>query len=449
MANLFSVIIFLVYQLSIGAAVFYFINVFKMRTDILALGFYSILSFFLLLFLVVQSLTGRKKKSENSVIFQYTTTLSLMMELIILVLTMGYLYQLENDLLNLFFIFTLLTPIHAIYFFLHSILFSRIIRARNIRVRSVSIFPQLFFFLVVFGLPVGYLSYKIIQQKPISKIDLAVLVISMAVNMLVVMGITVSKALRSRRVASYIRGLSISVPKDFIRVDDPNEFGYIESELAQFNNQLIKEKGNITLLSDYISQNIRGQVAQYGINAEIGEEKIVAVSTIRYSIHNPEMSNDVFLRHLNTMVHICGELSDEYDGYPVFYPNRVQIVFGAPYYYEHQKYNAIECTQKIIADIMKLSFDENFNAHIHTGICSGKVLCGVLDTKGKNYKEYTVLGNAMELSDKIANAAENVNSQMLVAADVYEGLRTKFTADKSFKIKLREGEDVAVYQVKV
>ena len=63
-------------------------------------------------------------------------------------------------------------------------------------------------------------------------------------------------------------------------------------------------------------------------------------------------------------------------------------------------------------------------------------------------KEFVLTGNSIEIADKITLAAENIGAELLVSSEIYEELKYKFYTDKTMKLKLKDGREILIYQMK-
>lgn len=454
MSRFLSILFYLAYKAGIIYTSFFILNYFNMRFDILVLLFYGFLSVFQLVFVLIQSLPKKKVHAYLGAIFQYTTIAIVFMELIVVGMTGFYLFKQENDLFNLLFLATALTPLHTLFYLLHSMVFSRVIRKLHTAVKRISSFPILLFLLVSFGIPIAYVLTKIylktgLLQKDLT-LDIQLATFSICFSLIVVFIIFTGKVMKARKVVSILKGFNIfqSAAGGLYTVDDPNEFGLVQSEINNLTNKLAKEKENLSLLNGYISGNMRNETVKFGISSK-GDIKTASVCTIRFSLPDSNITPENYFRIMNTMTGIIGQYADDYEAYPFFSNGKAVLVYGAPFYYEHHKFNAIEAGLKICGDLTKFGGDEGVSLKVSAGIFTGKVLSGALFTKGKNLKEYTVSGEGMEISDRIAAAAENAGAPMLVSEPTLEELKANFTPEKSYKIRLKNGQDLAIHQIKI
>jgi hypothetical protein len=467
MTAFLSLILFFLYKAAIIGLSYYAIQYYKMRFDIVVFYFYLLLSLFQFLFVMIQ-LFGKAREnkkgqySEKVLVFQYAPIVTLLMELLALGLSGYYLYNLENDPINLLQIFTIMMPLHTVYYYFYSILLGLIIKKRKVRIKSSTIFPLFLFIIIIFFEPSIYMFYKYFYQSRIklpgfllsnspvniTSIDYFLFITIMVVNGLIIFLLFYYKKGKARRIVSIINDLSLDSSSNAFEVDDPNECGHIESAILDFNDRLAREKANITLLNDFISKNIRNEITKSGLKLE-GDEKTAAVATIRFSISLPDWTPENYVKLTNGIFMMIGEYADEYEAYPFFQLNKAVIVYGVPYYYEHEKYNAIEATQKTIGDMEKLIESEGGEISVHAGLFSGNVIVGAYNTRGRGLKEYSVTGNGVEMSEKISLAAENINAKLLVATGMIENLKNKFYPGRTFKLKMKNGEELVVSMIKV
>lgn len=454
MSRFFSLFIYLAYKFGIIYASWQMLQYFNMRFDLLVLLFYGFLSIFQLAFVLIQSLPKKKITGHLGAIFQNTTVIAVFMELGIIGMTVYYLFKQENDIFNLLFLVTILTPVHSLFYFLHGIAFSRVIRKLRTSVRHATVFPSLMYLVVMIALPAAYLAVKATLKTGIGQKDLYLDVLlavgTIGFSVVILFAILAIQNLKARSIVRRLKNFNLFqlTAGTLFQVDDPNEFGLIQSELNDLSVKLTRERENIALLNDYISKNMRGEAVKYGINTK-GEIKSATVSTVRFTIPDNNITSENAVRITDAVIGLIGQYADEYEAYPLFSNGRAALVFGAPFYFEHQKFNAVEASQRISCDLSKLANNEGITLKVHLGIYSGKVITGSVHTKGRNYREFTVTGEGMEISERIAAAAENTGAALLASASTLDEVNAKFTTEKSYKIRLRTGQEITVHQVKV
>jgi hypothetical protein len=355
-----------------------------------------------------------------------------------------YLFKQENDLFRIFFIALALNSLHVLFYGLHSAIFSGAIKKRNILVNSATAFPQFIFLLISFGIPAAYILLK----KNLEILELETLFSVLIVNGTVIFFLWAGKIRKAKKIAESIGSVSGVFPKDFFKADDPNEFGLIETALLDFGRRWEKEKENISLMNEYVSQNIKNQMIQYGLNLN-GELKTATVMVLKYLVESKGLTPEMELATLNSITKIIGNFAEEYDAYPVFQLNKVFLIYGVPFYYEHQKYNALESAERMIADLEKFAASQETTVKISVGIFTGNLVVGAVYSRGKNYKEYSAFGEAMDAADRVAAACESTKSKVLICSRTIEGLRGKFTFEKSYKLKQKDGKEIDLFQLKL
>jgi hypothetical protein len=447
MAGIISILIYILYKIAEVSVSLYFLNYFTMRFDLLLAGFYGFLSLFQLIFIVIQSLSRSKEKKQLSMVFQYTTIITILMELVALAMGGYYLMIQENDLYNLLLILTFLTPANILFYLVHSAVFTRIIRKRQIIVDHISVMPTMVFIFLSFGIPAAYVLSKTFVKNSLTPLDISLITAIFLLDGIAMMTLFIGKALKGRKIGGYLRDFSLSLYNQDVSVDDPNEYGFIQSQLQSLNKKLLKDKEDLTLYNDYISQNMRTQITKFAVNPA-GESKTSTITTIRYHILD-DLSAERQLIIVNSIIRIIGEYADEYESYPLFEFSKAHLFYGIPYYYEHQRYNAIEASQKMIEDIQKLSVNEDVKISVAAGIFSGEVVSGPLNTRGRDYREYAVFGKGLETSEKISALAESQDLKILACTETVKGLENKFFPEKTYKIKMKNGEEITAYLMRL
>ncbi len=467
MASLFNLLLFISYKALIVGIFYFTLQYFNIRLDILALYFYIFLSFFQLLYVIFQAFSGTGSKKDPSlrqfgVISQYTPIITILMEILMLSLSCYYLIKLENDLTSILLIFTSIIPIHTVYYYLNTVSFGFIIKKRNMKIGEVNIFSFFLFILIIFFEPAAYIFFKyfysgtrkfpdlkiLISGINMTGIDISLFTLTMLINGIVIFLFLYYKKNKAKSIYKIIGNLSLVNSPGEIRINDINEYGYIETGIRDLQKRLFSEKESFMLINDYVSKNMRDEIKKSGIVLE-GEEKTAVVVTIRIGFYIYDYTPGKYIKLLNSIFNLIGEYAEEYEAYPFFQLNRAVIIYGVPYYYEHSKLNAIEATQEMITDIENLINNEGGTVSIHAGIYSGTVVTGALNTKGKGILEYSATGEGIEVSEKIAWAAENIDARILVSYDMIDGLKNKFYPDRTLKLKLINSGEILLAQLKV
>lgn len=436
MTQLFNFIVFLLFKAAEIGSAYYLLKHFNFRFDIVVLMFYGFLSIFQLLFFAVQNISKHKNTTSSVLFLRYTPIIVLVMESVIIATSGYYLFLQENDLSNLMYIGTAIIQIAVIFYPIIVVLFGVIIKKTKIYLKSTSVLPYLLLLLIGIGTPLAYLLTKMLLfKKPITTMDIYLAIATLGVNLFVSLFLFWQKVIQAKYTAKIINKFSVGVTNNTITISEGNEIGYIQSALKELANKINDAKKGLSLLNNYTSNDIKRQIQENGL-PEKGELKTAVVSTFYFSLADNSLPPNIQIQTISDIGKIIGEYADDYDAYPMFSPNYVTLVFGAPFYYEHEKLNALESAVKIASDIEKYSGNQEIEINLNIGIFSGKVICGTVLSRGREYPEYVVFGETVTNSEKFAALAKRLNAKILSCDMTIEKLKGKFFVDKSYKLKI-------------
>ena len=449
MVRVFNILLFLLFKAAQIGLAYYLITDFKMRYDMLILLLYGFLSFFQLLFFILEDFSKTKKSLFGAWLFRYTPFLIYSMELIIIGVVGYFLWKDGNSLSNLLLILNCLMGVNLIFCAVFTSLYKRLIVKTNIIIKKTGFMTTAATAVLSFGLPIAYMGLKIfVFKQEAERLDIYMLTGTLAVNAIFWTTQIFGRILSARKVVADLYRVTPDLEQNYVHITDVNEQGQIMTETKIMVDRIVENKKNISLFNSYISRDIRSQITMYSMELG-GELKNATVSTLLYSIDEADLAPERYITIANNIVSIIGNYADEYDAYPLFHPNEAILVFGAPFYYDHHKYHGLESMVKIMTDIIELAEMEDIKISVHTGIASGKIICGAVNSRGKHLKEYTVIGPTMDNSQKIAAVSKKLNYKLLCTDATVEHLKTKFYVEKIYKIKLNEQETLSVSQVKV
>ncbi len=444
MLKITNLLWYLLYKTGEIAIVNYLFGQFTMRHDILVYGFYSFLSLFQLIFYLSQILPSKPADGPSVTLMRNATLITILMGILSLGAASYYMYQLENDLSTILFIDSVLVMWGVVFYMVHKLLFGVLLQKRQLRYSSLTIWPKLIIILISIGIPIAYLVVKkVVLKKEFNTQDQMLVLIMAGVNALLFLLMNWKDLVRARQAIKFMQGKSSQFP-----VTDDETIGLLQSALVDKPVTTTSQNASSSEFSDYISQNIRKQQREFGVS-QTGEMKTATVITLCYDMDSSTLTAESVISLEEKIIQVVGEYADEYDGYPIFASNRVTLVFGVPFFFEHQRYHALECCTKIVSDLEQYAEQESLGLHVYTGIFSGNVVTGLLPLQGKNRKTYTVVGEGVSKSQQIAEVAVRINKKMLCDADTVEGLRTKFFVEKVYKIKLPDQTEQLVNQIKV
>ncbi|OHD61506.1 MAG: hypothetical protein A2014_03775 [Spirochaetes bacterium GWF1_49_6] len=443
-----SILIFLILKAGQAGAAYYFMLFFQMKYDIWVAAFYGGASLFQFAFYLYAALISGKGGNADILIKRNSSTITYFMELVAVGASLYYLFMLRNPVLPLEFIFVVAALIGNLFFAVHKTVLSFLIRNSKIKVHSSGIISNIIFLFFAFAVPIAYIAAKeFYYREKIDAIDIYLITGALFVNWIVVLWLTISKNRRGTLTARTLHPVDVYIDKDTTKVFDDCEIGYIQTEIKELFARLIREKENIMLFNNYTSAQIREHAVRYGIEMN-GETKTATIATFIYDVPKEITDPQEILRINNRIVRIIGEMSGDYDGYPYFYHNHAIVIFGIPFYFDHQKYNAVECATRIIWDIYNFAGDESLRIDVSTGIFTGPIVYGTMNTPGKNLKEIRAVGASIDNSYKIAAISKNLKVKLLTDNETIESLKTKFYVQKTYKIKLDTGEMMLLNQVK-
>lgn len=443
MLRLINIFWFLIYKGGEAAGAYYLFRLFNLRHDILVYGFYGFLSLFQLAFFLSQTLPARPVSGASAGLLRHSSLLSLLLSLLVNSATTYYMYLQENDPANLMFIVAALTLWGIFYLTVHKLLLGGLLRDRRLEFSRLTVMPRVVQLLVGIGVPLGYIFFKtLVLKKETTVYDeylvLAVIVIH-AFSWLILGWKDVVRA----------RAVLKPAAQDRHPVCDDDVVGLLQGTRAAQPLRSAPQAGpGLARFSDYLSVNIRQQLQAASLNYA-GETKNATVLTLQYAIDYTAFTPETALAIEQKIVRLAGEYADEYDAYPLFSPNRISLVFGVPFFFEHQRYHALESCIKIMTDIEDFAEQEGVSVRVHAGLFSGSVMAGNLPLFGKTSNVYGVVGEAVVQSQQIAEVAARIDKKMLCDNETVEGLRTKFFVEKVYKIKLASQAEQLVNQIKV
>ncbi|OHD57390.1 MAG: hypothetical protein A2Y33_07865 [Spirochaetes bacterium GWF1_51_8] len=442
-----NILLFVFFKAAEVGAAYFLMQYFQLKTDIWVTAFYGGATLFQTAFYIYGTLAGNKTGGDIAV-KRYSSTITYFMELIALGASMYYLFMLRNPYQSLQYIFVVGALIGNLYFAAHKTVLGSILKHTKITVHGTGLISTLIFLFFAFAVPIAYFAAKhFFYAQAFDILDFYLMGGALGVNWIVTIWLTVLRSRRARKTAISLHPIDVYIEKNHTVVNDDCEMGYIQTEIKELVSRLIREKETVTLYNNYISGQIREHTARYGIQMN-GELKNATIATILYDIPKDIESAEEILRINNRIVGLIGEMAGDYDGYPYFYHNHAILVFGVPFYFEHQKYNAVECTTRVMGDIDTFAQSEGLNIPCTSGIYSGPLVFGAMNTPGKHLKEVRVVGESIDNSHKIAAISRNLKVRLLTDNLTIDNLRTKFYVQKTYKIKLENGEMILLNQVK-
>jgi hypothetical protein len=452
-------VLFLAYKAAEASAGWWLLGNFGLRhempVNLLYIGF-SVIQF---LFVLYSAVSRGKNRNGNPAAVRSAPSVTALIGFSILVGIAFALRVQENGIAVLLMILSVFTPILSLYAFLMQTASGFQLRQATTEVPAPGWLSGLILALIGFGVPAAlgiylYYHFVLFPQNPLpSKVPnellygIPVLAANIAVQGLIVIARLFRRSFMIRRLGGQIRSLSMNTEVSAIRDEDAEESGYVRSELRHLLKRLTEQRASSILLNGYVSGKIRADFANSDLNLA-GANRNATVLAIRYPLPLELRSPDQVIRLGNAIAGIVGEFASEYDGYPVFDVSRAIIAFGVPTYFEHQKYNALECAQKIVSEIDNYAAAESLTLSCRIGVFSGNVVAGAVAQRGRNEREIVLTGEAVEMAYYLAEACEPAKCRIMACSNTVEKLRTKFYIDRSFHLKLRGDETALVHEVR-
>lgn len=451
MPGIFNIVLFLLFKATQVFLGWYCFQYFDIEFNIIVVIFYGGLSLLQMVFYIFQNV-HRKIPADKRSIFRHVSILIFLMEMVIIATALYFLYVYEYpevELITFLFIGVVGMGVNSLFYALHQSSLSWVISKTKLEYSKISSFSIMIYLFLSFIIPVGYTFFKlIILEQELQFYDLYMIGGYWGVMFLSLILLFSQRSIRARKTIRQLETVRPDLEKFNVLVNDSNEIGAIQSAILNLEKKFIEHKDHVLLYNNYLSNSLREEISQYGLDLN-GEEKNASVLTILYSLHNGITSPSKMINIISEITRIAGEYSEQYDAYPFFCYGKLVLVFGVPYYYEHQKYHAIECAISILDDLQELQNEQNFEMEVHAGAFTGRVVCGAISSYGKNYQQLTVAGQVMEDSAKIAAIAKRLGKNLLIDPITLDQLQSKFYVEKSYKTKWNGKEEIILHQLRI
>ncbi len=425
----FSIFLFFVYKILIVDIVVLLQRLFPLRIDLPIILFYFLISLFQFVFILFNLIKLAKKKSDNTLLIEHFSFIIIFSEIVALLLSGYFLYNNENDINRISFIFVSTFLVHPIYYFFNNVIIIDFLNKelKTLKLRFLN--PPLFY-LISFLIPFVFICYKIFIEKKFIFFDIVIFTGIVFINLLTIfLNYFIEnyniKLFMTKGKIKDLKTLYLKNAIDRIRQSDKNEYVFMESS--------------------YLSSNIKETFIKKGLSF-ITEDYEVTVVSLRFNISIENYNEKSILENFFKTV---GLFAKEYDAFPIFCIDQVFLIFGFPFDYEHKNYNAVELVERIIKDTGSL-INSEFEGKIflYASVCEGIVSPYLLDLRGTNYKDIYIRGSGINLAQKLSAIAEANKIHFLVSKELYEKMKTRIFIEKFLKIKDKEGEFV-VCQVRL
>lgn len=235
-------------------------------------------------------------------------------------------------------------------------------------------------------------------------------------------------------------------------------FATVGIEQAQLNKKIQQESFIRQRLARYHSPSIVNKIVQDAVNSDASEDFHLSVQEREVTILFADvvgftplaerlppnriatLLNEYFSEMTNIIFKYEGTL-DKYIG------DAIMAIFGAPEHMEDHPFRAVKTAMEMLTQLQVINrsrtMDERFAIRI--GINTGRAVAG--DIGSVERREYTVLGNTVNLASRIESMACQPN-QVVVGERTYMAVRHQFQCETLGPIQLKGIRDKTnVYRI--
>ncbi|MFA7420285.1 MAG: adenylate/guanylate cyclase domain-containing protein [Melioribacteraceae bacterium] len=207
-------------------------------------------------------------------------------------------------------------------------------------------------------------------------------------------------------------------------------FGYFGSTAYHF----LKERHQNVLIKGMFSQYVNKQVVQELLSnpdkLKLGGEKknvtILFSDMAGFTTFSEGKSPEELVRFINGLLHEMTELIMHHTGtLDKYLGDAVMAFWGAPLEQEDHAYRACLTAwemQKKVSEISREWVQKGEKPlHIRIGLNSGDVIVG--NVGGEKHKNYTVMGDNVNLASRLEGANKEYNSEIMISESTYEAAK--------------------------
>lgn len=186
--------------------------------------------------------------------------------------------------------------------------------------------------------------------------------------------------------------------------------------------QTLEERDRaVSIFGQHVSPQVADLLLKQSVNAS-GEEREVCVMFLDirdFSRIAGERSPAEVMDYLNTLFSFIIPVINEHNGIVnKFLGDGFMAVFGAPLDGGNPSRNAVRASRLILNQVEKMNQDGKIAAtRLGIGLHLGVAITG--NVGGGDRKEYTVIGDVVNLAARIEQATKNFNARLLVSEAVY------------------------------
>lgn len=452
MATLINLFVFLAFKFTEAFVAYRLMLSFKVEHDFLIFIFYGALSLFQLLFFFLSNLPQRENHESSPALLRNTGFFTFLIGMFTMAACLVFLYVRvypDNPAPQLLYLFSATTLIGMLFYAVHSLTYGMVIQKRKVLFVRHSPIPRILFVFFASSAPAGYFGTKFFYYyNEWNDFDSYLLLGMLAVSFLSYTLMVIERSLRAHQTVKSFNHFDLETGHFEPFVNDANEFGYIQSSVFRLQNGLSKDKAALSLLSGYLSENIQSEMQSHKPKMN-GEVKNACVLVLSHEFKAEGFLPEEITSAMKRFITMVGGFATEYDAYPFFSPHKAILVFGVPFYYEHQRLNAVECVSTILSHTKRLEEELSVSWNLHSGLSCGPVYTAALPVKGKELLEFSVFGESIDRAQKISAVARKLNEAFLADEETVKDLKTKFYIDKAYRTKLSENETLLLNRVRL
>lgn len=201
----------------------------------------------------------------------------------------------------------------------------------------------------------------------------------------------------------------------------------------------------IGLFGQYVSPEVVEKVLRHpvGLSGEMRGVSVMFLDIRNFSGYALNRSPEEVMAYLNILFGTMVDVVNRHHGIVnKFLGDGFMAIFGAPTDDSEHCANAVNAGFEILAAVQKLNERGAIEpTRVGIGVHVGEVVTGNVGSTKR--KEYTIIGDVVNLASRIESACKQFNAQMLVSADVRQRLDASIPSDDVGLVELK-GQKVAL-----
>ncbi|MEM9281517.1 MAG: adenylate/guanylate cyclase domain-containing protein [Verrucomicrobiota bacterium] len=216
---------------------------------------------------------------------------------------------------------------------------------------------------------------------------------------------------------------------------------------------LTEEKNSITrMFGQHVSPQVVDKLLRQKmkLSSEMRNVCVMFLDIRNFTTFSESREPEVVVSTLNHLFTFMIDITNRHDGIiNKFLGDGFMAVFGAPFSGGQDCLNAVDTSREIVVELKRANRELGENLSIGIGLHAGQVLAG--DIGSIERKEYTIMGDVVNVAARIEGLNKNYDSQILISETVYDQLPDETEGLKDLGLVSVKGrkQEVRLYQVKV